>query len=213
MIRISGHVDPDSDEYQAAIKLQQLVITAWPSVKNSTQDHIYIVVGVKCHGQIVRDVDLLVLGTFKSEIIYNPYLQFTSRDGEIELPDTVIIQSFCLAIEVKAHSAPNVRFHGTNVEVYYHKTTKWHNATQQNEEQKQSIINYLRLQRFAKAPWITPLIWLRNVPSMDLPNRPHNILGSEANWELFINVAGQLHSPENRNGQWILHAGLESRDI
>jgi AAA domain len=213
MIHISGYVDPNTDEYQAAVKLQELITTSWPILKNSAQDHIYIVVGAKCHGQAVRDVDLLVLATFKSELTYKPYLLFINRDGEPELPDEVVIHSFCLAIEIKTHSSPNIRFSGTNVDVYYHKSRKWHNASQQNEEQKQSIINYLKLQGFSKTPWITPLIWLRNVPSVDLPKRPHNILGSEANWELFVNVIGQLHAPENRNGKWVLHAGLESRSI
>ncbi|MBL8049627.1 MAG: hypothetical protein JNM46_00255 [Anaerolineales bacterium] len=213
MIRVSGHIDPNNSEYQAAIKLEQLIIEAWPSLKDSTEDHIYILVGIKCHGQRVRDVDLLLLGVFKSGITYKPFLQFINPNGEIQLPEEIVVESFCFAIEVKEHSSPNIRFTGTNVEVKYPTSKKWHNATHQNEEQKQSIINYLRLQGFRRVPWIVPLIWLRNVPSVDLPNRPHNILGSEANWLLFINVAGQLHAPQRYAGQWTLNSDLESREM
>ena len=213
MIHITGFMDSSSDEYQNALKLKDLILDAWPTVKNSSRDHIHIVVGAKCHGQIVRDIDLLVLGIFKSGITYKPFLHFTNRDGEPELPDEVIVESFCLVIELKAHSSPNISFNGTNVEVYYPKTKKWHNASKQNEDQKQSLINYLRLQGFSRMPWVIPLIWLNNVSAKDLPKRPHNILGSEANWELFINVIGQLFSPETRNGRWVLNAGIESYEI
>lgn len=212
MIRIFGYIDPNTDEYQAAINLQQLIMDSWPSVKNSTQDHIYIVVEAKCHGQEIRDIDLLVLGTFKSGLSYKPYLQFTNADGDPELPEEIIVESFCLVIELKAHSFPNIRISGNNVEVLY-KRSEWHNVSQQNEGQKQSLMKYLKLQGFTKIPWVIPLIWLRNVSAIDLPRRPHNILGSEANWELFINVIGQLHAPRNRSDQWILSAGLVSREI
>lgn len=212
MIHISGVVDPNTDEYKSAVLLQQLIIDYWPTIKNSSQDHIYIVIGAKCHGQIIRDIDLVVLGIVKSGLSYQPYLPFVNTDGEIQLPDEIIVESFCWVIEVKSHSGSKVQFNGTNVSVSYSdRPGYWHNASQQNEGQKQSLANYLRLYDLSRIPWITPMIWLRNVSAKDLPKRPHNILGGEANWGLFINVAGQLYAPKKIGDKWILGAGLDSR--
>ena len=105
------------------------------------------------------------------------------------------IESLCLVIEIKEHTPGLVRFQGSQVDVRYQNQELWHNASQQSENQKQSLINYLKLQGFGQTPWVTPLIWLKNVLNRDLPRRPHNILGSDSSWDLFINVVGQMSPP------------------
>src|SRR4030043_277123 len=74
MINISGLIDNEVREFQAAVELQRLILSAWPKLQDSQQDQITIVVGAKCHGQIVRDIDLILLGTFRSAIFYKPFL-------------------------------------------------------------------------------------------------------------------------------------------
>ena len=210
MISISGVQDAGVREYQAAIELQTLILKAWPQLRDSQQDHITIVVGAKCHGQIVRDIDLILLGTIKSGIIYKPFLSFTTRDGNPLLPDEVEIESLCLVIELKDHSSGSVRFTGSQVEVRYQNQGIWHNASIQTENQKQSLINYLRLQGFDHIPWITPLIWLPNVLNRDLPRRPHNILGGDSSWDLFVNVISQMSPPRFYANRWVLGVNYPS---
>ena len=50
----------------------------------------------------------------------------------------------------------------------------WSSASDQNEEQKYSLKNYLE-HNGVGAPHIGNLIWLRNLLNKDLPPRPHNM--------------------------------------
>src|SRR5262249_15761692 len=69
-----------------------------------------------------------------------------------------------------------------------------------------SLLNYLRLLGITPAPWITPLIWMTNFPETDLPTRPHNILGADARWSLFLNVIAQVSPPRQVQRKWLLSA-------
>lgn len=213
MIKISGLIDNGVREYQAAVELQRLMLRSWPHLDDSQQDQVTIVVGAKCHGQIVRDIDLILLGTFKSGIVYKPFLPFTSRDGNPQLPDEVLVESLCIVIELKDHSAGSIRFSGSQVEVRYQNQSTWHNVSQQSESQKQSLINYLRLQGFGQIPWVTPVIWLPNVLNRDLPRRPHNILGGDSSWDLFVNAIGQMSPPRYQNNRWVLNVNLSDTSV
>jgi hypothetical protein len=206
MLTISGLTLPNTSEYAAALSLREKILREYPKIENSLTDNITIIVGAKCHGQSVRDIDIVVFGKFDSQVTFRPFLPFTTHSGSIERPDSIILDSFCLAIEVKAHSAERVRFVGSRVEVFYPDRQEWHDASHQNEMQKQSLLNYLRLLGIDPIPWITPLLWMINVPGSDLPARPHNILGSDARWSLFLNVIAQMSPPRSVERRWRLSA-------
>lgn len=200
MIHIVG--PKESREYGAAVELCELLIRAWPRIGESQEDSVYIVVAAKCHGQQVRDIDLLLLASFGADFKYSPFLSVTDRNGQPTRPPLIDVQSLCAVIEVKDHSAQGVRFIGSSVEVAY--GYDWKNASEQVERQMYSVQNYLKQVGIARPPIVTPLIWLRNVSNTDLPRRPHNIIGAELTGELLLNVIGQNGRVQFINGQWTL---------
>ncbi len=198
MIYVLG--EAATSEYEAAIELKNLILKTWPAIEQSAQHLVWIIAGAKCHGQPKRDIDVLLLANFSESLTYTPFLPF-SVYGQLESPSEVHIKSFCAAIEVKDHSPEKVRFEGTNVKVYYR--DGWKDVTEQNHQQKYSVKNYIEHHGYV-SPWVTSFIWLRNVPTVDLPAPPHNILGSNLTWDRFLNVMGQLSPPKKEYGQWIL---------
>lgn len=200
MIHLFG--DQETSEYKAACTLCNLIQQVWLSIADASEHDIRIVAGAKCHGQKIKDIDLLLMASFGKGILYSPFLSFNKYE-QVQRPDSVVVQSLFVSIELKGHSPNNVRFLGTNVDVRYKK--RWHDATEQSHEQVFSIKKFIEFHRI-KAPHITNLIWLRNVPNTELPSRPHNVIGANANWELFLNVIGQMSPPRKRAGEWVLSA-------
>lgn len=204
MIRLLGSME--SSEGEAATSLRQLILESWPWAEADPGTEIHIITGVKCHGQPVRDLDLVLLGHFSGRAKYAPFLPFFDTwDNTLKRPNIIHVQSICLIIEVKDSLPESVRFVGTQVEVQYGLT--WKSVTEQSHKQVFALKNYLQHHRI-NAPHITNLIWLRNVENVDLPKRPHNILGGNATWDLFINVIGQESPPWFRDGQWTIDARL-----
>lgn len=199
MIRLLGSME--GSEGEAARALRQSILESWPWAEDDPGTKIHIVAGVKCHGQPVRDLDLVVLGQFSGRARYIQFLPFfnTRNNSLIKLNTTVIVRGLCLIIEVKDSGSENVRFVGTQVEVQYGQ--EWKNVTEQSHKQIFALKNYLLHHRVA-APHITNLIWLRNIENADLPRRPHNIIGGNATWDLFLNVIGQESPPRFRDGIW-----------
>lgn len=206
MLKISGQTTSNSSEYLAALSLKEKILHEYPQFEASKSDNINIIVGAKCHGQNIRDIDLIVLGKFDTPISFRPRLAFSTPNGDIERPDLVLLESFCLVVEVKAHSGERVRITGSQVDVFYSDRHEWHDASHQNEMQKQSLLNYLRLLGISPVPWVTPLIWMINVAEVDLPQRPHNILGGNAPWSTFMNVLMQVRPPRQVRGNWRISA-------
>lgn len=189
-----------TQEYEAALDLRQRILESWPEIEHDARNRITIVVGVQCHGQKVRDVDLILLAHFEDGILFEPLFPF-HQGADQEHPAVVTLESFCVVIEVKSHSGSGVRFIGKTVEVSYGR--HWHDATHQNEQQKYSFLNYLKVHHI-QPPRITSLIWLRNVPNTSLPARPHNILGGNATWEMFVSTIIQMEPPWQYGREWRL---------
>jgi hypothetical protein len=53
---------------------------------------------------------------------------------------------------------------------------------------------------------VSNLIWLKSLTNKQLPSRPHNMLGGNSTWELFLNVLLQLDRKRAPGGGWILSA-------
>jgi DNA polymerase III delta prime subunit len=205
MIKIFG--DEQKREYEAACSLRDAIIKVWTTLGDDPVHDVRIIAGAKCHGQRRRDIDILLLASLGGGLTYRTFLPFQGHDKQLHKPDQVQVDSLCVAIEVKDHSDQKVRFVGTMVEVLYQ--GKWHNASEQNEEQIYSVKQYLQNQGI-NSPWVSSVLWLRNIPASSLPKRPHNIVGANLTWELLLNIIGQIGPPRFKNGSWHLSATVHN---
>jgi hypothetical protein len=205
MIELLG--SKEGREYKAALKLCDLLLESWPWLETDPHSDAKIIVGVQCHGQSHRDLDIVLLGSFSERAVFSPFVSFSTLQGTLKKPDTVRVNSLCLVIEVKDHDLASVEFTGTRLDVLYTGSghTRWHSVTDQSEGQKYALKRYLEHNR-VNPPYITNLIWLPNVANADLPRRPHNILGGNSSWDLFLNVVMQLAMPRFYNGEWLIGA-------
>ncbi|NTU58877.1 MAG: AAA family ATPase [Chlorobiaceae bacterium] len=180
MINVIGN--GDSPEYQAAAKISFLARRAWPWLVDDDESYLWIVPGVQCHGQLPRDIDIVVFGYFShsKDYSFRPAGLLTLSNGVKVEPSLVRVDSLCLTIEVKDHGQGHVRFLGTKVEVQY--SSGWHDASDQSSRQLYSLKNYLETRNARVIPRITNLIWLRNVAPHQLPSPPHNILHGNVTW-------------------------------
>ncbi len=150
-----------------------------------------------------RDIDILLIASFAPGLSFQrtlPYTRTANRDrpaGRIEA------RSIATVIEVKDNRPEDVRFVGTRAEVRYREG--WKDASEQNERQVHAVRGYLSYHR-VMPPYITQLLWLRNVPHESLPPRPHPLLGTPVTWELILNVIAQQSPPAERDGVWVLDA-------
>jgi hypothetical protein len=203
MICIIG--DSNKAEYSAAETLRDLIVSGWPWIEQAADSSITILVGVQCHGQIPKDLDLVLLAYLPKrpafQLKFNPKL---NADENTTTPTTKI-ESFCVIIEVKDHDARSVRFRGTNVEVLYNNEQgqKWKSATDQSEEQKYSLKKYLDAHT-GRAPWIGNLIWLRNVTSKDIPKGLSNVMPSQFTLNSLFNYIANTYKLFQNEGGYLL---------
>jgi len=209
MIRVFGATD--SPEYEAALQIRELFFSEYPDLRGSDKHQVTIIAGAKCHGQTVRDLDLVLLVNFDPPLTYQPVLSFAnpSRPDQPETPASVHIQSICTIIELKGHPPDGVRFIGSTAEVKYRK--QWHNVTEQSDKQIYSLKNYLSIKGLP-TPYITNLIWFRNLQNVDLPPRPHNMLAGHITWNMLFSVIAQVNPPRLIHQQWTLTANPPNRE-
>lgn len=209
MIRVFGV--EETPEYEAANQLREIILDNYPELQDSLANRVTLISSAKCHGQQIRDLDLLLLLQFNSPYSFRPFLSFQNPydPTQIEQPASVTVQSLCLIIEVKDHPPDRIKFRGTQVEVEYR--GDWHNASEQNEAQVYALKNYLAMHNI-DAPFIVPLLWLRNVQNTDLPKRPHNILPGNLTWQTLLSVVAQQNPPRysSQDKKWYMSAGMFS---
>src|SRR5262245_18335673 len=150
MIRLLGAME--GSEGEAARTLRQLILESWPWAGSDPETEVYIIAGVKCNGQPVTDLDLVVLGQFSAQASYVPFLSFFDAwSNAPKKPDAIHVKSFCLVIEVKDSGTENVQFDGTQVKVRYGRG--WKNVTEQSHKQVYALKNDLQHHGIA-APYI-----------------------------------------------------------
>jgi hypothetical protein len=205
MIQLLG--SQEGREAEAARALRDIILASWPWVETDAGAAVSLIAGAKCHGQKRRDIDIVLLATFARPVRFTPFLNISWGSGPPFRPREAFLDSLCVTIEVKDQDPSGVRFTGNRVEVRYFNGGKevWSSATDQSEEQKYSLKNYLEHNSLA-APYLSNLIWLRNVPNNQLPPRPHNSLGVNSTWELFLNVLLQLGPWRSPAREWQLSA-------
>jgi hypothetical protein len=81
MIRVSGTTEgPEAD---AARELRRILLASWPWVENDPQATVEIVAGVQCHGQLTRDLDVVLLASLPVRARYAPFLSFQRRASPV----------------------------------------------------------------------------------------------------------------------------------
>ena len=209
MIRVIGSAE--GREAEAGRGIREIILASWPWLEANTRASLTIVAGVKCHGQKRRDLDLVLLASFQEPVRFTPFLDISWGRGAVFRPKEAFLDSLCVVIEVKEQDATGVRFVGAGrVDVRYFEAgvEVWSSASDQSEEQKYSLKNYLEHNGIA-APHISNLIWLKGLLNKDLPSRPHNMLGGNSTWELFVNVLFQLDRTRRPDVGWLLAARRE----
>lgn len=210
MIRVFGAAN--SSEHDASLQLQEMFLEEHPVLRGSSNHHVAIIAGAKCHGQPVRDLDIVFLANFDPPLTYQPVLSFANplRTNHPEMPTSVNIQSTCTIIEVKDHTYDAVRFIGSTAEVKYR--GQWHNVTEQSEKQIYALKNYLSIKGLP-TPYIVNLIWFRNLQNVDLPTRPHNMIAGQITWNMLFSVIAQVNPPRLTHQQWTLTANSPEQNI
>lgn len=178
MIRIYPALS--GNEKNAADKVAEFAAIAMSDLQSSNDLLLEIFPSLQCYGQKVQDLDLVV---FFAD--YRSSRSVLSTNG-------CLIKSFCLTIEVKAHSSSDVSFEGSACTVLYN--GKSHLVSGQSEKQKYALKKYIEnnIYKGGHAPWIFNLIWLINVPGGVLPKSENNIIGSDVDWGILIDKISLL---------------------
>ncbi len=198
----------NSDEYRAAERLKEILENELEH-KNVGGD-ITIASNVKLYGQKVKDIDLFVFG-----YLDNYLTKLSIMHNKLMVHEPVIIKSFCVCIELKSHSARDIRREGQILKVPY-RNNKWSDATQQSEDQKYSMLNFLK--NSMKGNFITPyiynLIWLSQVSELSLRNLfegdqnalmgNHNILSSTFSLKKLFQLCAIQKRPIKINNNFTL---------
>lgn len=168
----------DSYEYKAGLQLKELFEK---SISNRVSGNILIACNVTLFGQEVKDIDIVVIGSF--DLGYSERLKFRPEGEDAYVENNVYLSNFCLTIEVKKHQAKDISIGRLN-NVLVNYNGKKHDVTYQSEKQKYSLHRYLKnIDEVGSSVFVNNLIWLRNVSPEELSylksEGEHNILPSK----------------------------------
>jgi len=157
--------------------------------------NLLLIVGAKCIGEDVQDIDLLMLGSFGRG------LSFTGRQGASRHQEIRLV-NLCLALEVKDHSSGLVKFESQRVWVTYRDGRR--DATEQVQRQCLSLKRYLERNGLSP-PRIEGALWLRNYEG-DIPTAASNVLGSNPSALEFFALIERIRAPkkDEDNDNWFI---------
>lgn len=190
--------DKESDEYEAAIKLRDIIKRDIPDY---VEGEIVLFTSATLVGQAVKDVDLLMLGILSK---YNINVSFNdSVSGTIN--EKVEVGNFCTTIEIKRHDISGIYVNGTDFYVKYGKNT--HCVTVQSNKQKISAMNFFQ-KSLSFSPYITNLIWFTQTTSGDIDGllinngrkMPSNVLGADFSFKEVVQLLIYQKPPFMTNG-------------
>lgn len=205
-VKVIGN-DQLSDEYIFAKKLESLYLHSLPSGVNG---EIILHANATMMGQTVKDIDLLMVGKLNG---YKPVLSFINGAGE-EIKAPVLIQSFCTAIEIKSHDHTGVLREGTEFLVRY--GSDLHSVTNQSNQQKYAVMNYIRQITKTQSPFITNLIWFIGLTNQELDNLlrvngariKSNVMSSDVSLEQIMQLLVWQQTPYFNNGLYRFNSYL-----
>ncbi|MBD1880741.1 AAA family ATPase [Coleofasciculus sp. FACHB-T130] len=192
--------NPGSNEYQAAKTLKAIFER---DIEPSRNGRILIAPNLTLYGQETKDIDIMVFNQFST---FPCTLNSKGKQGR-KITDyskkIVNIKNFCFVIEVKDHPIEKISFEALRSLVLY--KNKWHDATNQNEQQKYSLLNFFK-DKIGWSPYICNFIWFRNINLVDLPNYPHNVLHSTPTFIQILELACEqcfpYFYPGDGGGYW-----------
>lgn len=207
---ISIHVigsDTQSDEYICAKKIENMFETSLPK---SVNGEIILHANATMMGQTTKDIDLLMIGKLSG---YCPKLLFVNGAGE-ETSAPVMIQSFCTAIEIKSHNHNGVVREGTEFLVKYGRHL--HSVTNQSNQQKFAVRNYISHLMNGKSPFITNLIWFIGLTENELDRLlrvdstciQSNVMSAEVELKQIMQLLVWQETPVYHNGSYRYSAYL-----
>lgn len=156
----------------------------------TVKGRILIASSVQLFGGSVRDLDLVVLGKLEG---YMPNLtsRVRNRNNLVFGPsqNKVDVKDFCFIIELKDHDARHLSCDNFALYAEYKDTTR--NVTEQSEDQKYALKNFITQNSKSKVPTIVNLIWLRQVDDLSrIPNSENkNILPSSFRFDELLEKA------------------------
>jgi hypothetical protein len=163
MIEIIG--DAGTPEHDAALQIRDSFIRIWPGIDTTpdTDDDIKIISRAKLSGQKVSDVDVVVVALITGRRYIVSKSNAKDSDGKSLTGAKVRVKSFVAAIEVKDHDAKGVEISAGGVSVKYGGVLK--SATDQNEDQRYSLLGYLQ-DAARGSPWVHRCVILRGIEEL-----------------------------------------------
>jgi hypothetical protein len=169
-------------ERDAAEDLKQLLD---PRIDRSS--NLTIVVGARCYGFPVQDIDLLLLGTFGRGITFKGRLPETTGHD-------VRLINIALTIEVKDQSDKKVQFSAQHVSGFYEKSGLWEDATDQAFKQAKVVPKFIKQQFGLQPPWFESLVWLHSF-SGQIPTIVTNVLPGKFTADEFFATVERVRRP------------------
>ena len=207
IITVNG-ADTDSDEYKSALQLKKIMQRDIP---DSVMGEVVIYANATLFGMEVKDVDVLVMGTFHN---YSVSTEFTvlekDEDGEYvskRIKDKVNINNIFSVIEVKTHDISGVWREGTDIYVNYKNKPK--SVTEQSNKQKVSAFNFFT-NSMGFSPFVTNLIWFTQIEEADIRKlltnngkvMESNVLGADYGFKDYINHILAQRNPRKYRGNY-----------
>ena len=201
---------PESDEYQGALKLKSIIERDMPA---SAVGEIILHANVTLFGQVVKDVDLLMMGTISN---YCPKLKFNKDNSEV--CEEVSVNSFCTVIEIKSHDVSGVFREGTEIYVRYGAGS--HSVTTQSNEQKISAKRFFD-KAIGFSPFITNLIWFTNISREEIDNlltieskkMSANVIGNDFSLKDVMQLLALQRPPKFYQRRYNLDSGYAGKSL
>ena len=196
-----------SDEYQAALKLEAIIHNSLPS---SVAGEIVLFANATLMGQTVKDVDLMMIGQLQN---YSLIAEFNYK-SEGMINENVKMKSFCTTIEIKRHDISGIVVNGTDFYVYYGKEK--HSVTLQSNNQKISAMNFFK-SVISYTPYITNVIWFtqatqNEVNGLCAHNGRHmisNVIGREFKFNELMQLLIYQHSPFKTQKEFVFDSNSQ----
>ena len=216
MIRIVRASDTPTPEAEVAQQIHDGLLQVYPEAALSREFQIDLIPNAFCPRQTYSEIDVLLVCEFPTGLIWRPLDEFLDTSGRPISEDEILLRSFVLTVEVKDHSADSVRFDGNKISVRYvaNNEPRWHDATAQSTGQAKCLASYLRSIGL-QPPWVSHLLYLRNVLPHEFPRLCEGVLGANFSWSNLLQAALQTNPPRwsSVHQMFIVDAfGLDSPD-
>lgn len=196
-----------SDEYQAALKLETIIHNSLPS---SVVGEIVLFANATLMGQTVKDVDLMMIGQLQN---YSLSAEFNYK-SEGMINENVKMKSFCTTIEIKRHDISGIVVNGTDFYIYYGKEK--HSVTLQSNNQKISAMNFFK-SVISYTPYITNIIWFtqatqNEVNGLCTHNGRHmisNVIGREFEFNELMQLLIYQHPPFKTQKEFVFDSNSQ----